>query len=162
MVRSRPATSLFASSILAAASKFCFVMRGRGVARSNMLPCHGRDRGFKSRRPRQILVTYHNWLMGSPVTGEYRGSNPPVTAKFLHPWRNGNAVVCKTTTESARHRPGAPRLKPSILGFRGRKSAFALYIRSLKICVELDDRRCVDIRPVLGSVGESLPNQVLC
>src|SRR5208283_5514193 len=59
--------------------------------------------------------------------------------QFLHPWRNGNAVVCKTTTESARHRPGAPKSSPSILGVRGRKKTFAPYIRSLKICVELDD-----------------------
>lgn len=28
------------------------------------------------------LVMYHNWPMDSPVTGEYGGSNPLVTAKF--------------------------------------------------------------------------------
>lgn len=27
-------------------------------------------------------VMYHNWPMDSPVTGEYGGSNPLVTAKF--------------------------------------------------------------------------------
>lgn len=31
--------------------------RGRGVARSNTFPCHGKERGFKSHRPRTVNLT---------------------------------------------------------------------------------------------------------
>ena len=46
--------------------------------------------------------------MGSPVTGEYGGSSPLVTANASVAKRERGGL--QNRHESARHRPGAPRL----------------------------------------------------
>ncbi len=56
--------------------------RSRGVVRSNIPPCHGEERQFKSGRDRQNIALSSSGRMPDSESGDV-GSNPARAAKYM-------------------------------------------------------------------------------